>query len=202
MSKTKNFTRIEQLLSDFITPVYPVSPDTINRLTQITHLQKVSKNDDVCVENEIFNKVMWVTKGIFRVSRIMHDEDQTIAFGIKGDPFLSPDSYLYDKPSQLSFNPVTDSEYIYVYINDFKKVVESTELVMWFNKVLLRQIIALENKYIWLGEQNAKDRYLRLIKLRPEIAARVPLKHIASYLGVTQSYLSRVRATIAGKTEE
>ena len=94
---------------------------------------------------------------------------------------------------------ITDSEVIYVSIDDFKELVASTELVMWFNKVLMRQIHALENRYIWLGQQDAYSRYLRLIKLRPEVAANVPLKYIASYLGVTQSHLSRIRARIAGK---
>ena len=40
---------------------------------------------------------------------------------------------------------------------------------------------------------SAADRYAALISQQPEIAARVPLIHIASYLGITPEFLSAVR---------
>lgn len=190
---------IARILSEFITPVYPVAQESINKLAEKAHWIELSRTDKMCEEDKPFDKVMWVANGVFRVSRMMNGRDQTIAFGTKGDPFLSPDTYLYGHPSQLSFNPVTDSEAIYVSIEDFKELIETTELIKWFNKVLMRQVHALENRYIWLGQQDASTRYLRLIKLRPEMASVTPLKYIASYLGVTQSHLSRIRAKIAGK---
>lgn len=197
--KMKSQPEIARILSRFITPVYPVNSEIIEKLAEKAHWQKLSRTDALCVEEEPFNKVIWVAEGIFRVSRIMNGTDTTIAFGVEGDPFLSPDTYLYGNPSQLSFNPVTDGGIIHISVDDFKELVASTELVMWFNKVLMRQIHALENRYVWLGQQDAYTRYLRLITLRPEVAANVPLKYIASYLGVTQAHLSRIRAKIVGK---
>jgi hypothetical protein len=41
----------------------------------------------------------------------------------------------------------------------------------------------------------AQERYVILLKTFPQIIQRVPLKHIASYLGVSQETLSRIRAT-------
>ena len=195
----KTSSYIARILSEFIAQAYPMPPEIIEKLAEKAHWEKISRMETFCEQGKAFDKVMWVAEGIFHVSRVMNGEEQTIAFGVKGDPFLSPDTYLYGDPSQLSFNPITDSEVIYVSIDDFKELVASTELVMWFNKVLMRQIHALENRYIWLGQQDAYSRYLRLIKLRPEVAANAPLKYIASYLGVTQSHLSRIRARIAGK---
>lgn len=42
----------------------------------------------------------------------------------------------------------------------------------------------------------AKDRYLRLLEEQPEVIQYVPLKHIATYLGVTDTSLSRIRKDI------
>lgn len=192
-------SNISRMLSGFIAQVYPLPQEIIERLAEKAHWQKVSRMETLCQEGKVFDKVVWVAEGIFHVSRVMMGQEQTLVFGVKGDAFLSPDTYLNGAPSQLSFNPIIDSEVIYVTIDDFKELVASTELVMWFNKVLLRQIHALENRYIWLGQQDAYSRYLRMIKQRPEVAANIPLKYIASYLGVTQSHLSRIRARIAGK---
>lgn len=195
----KNAAAIARILSKFITPVYPVPREIIEKLSEKAQWRRIARTEKLCEEEKPFDKVVWIADGIFRVSRVMNGKDQTIAFGTKGDPFLSPDTYLYGQPSQLSFNPVIDSEVVYVSIEDFRELVESTELMKWFNKVLMRQVHALENRYIWLGQEDAYARYLRLIKLRSEMASVIPLKYIASYLGVTQSHLSRIRAKIAGK---
>ena len=43
---------------------------------------------------------------------------------------------------------------------------------------------------------SAKDRYLELMKTKPQIMQNVPLKHIATYLGITDSSLSRIRKEV------
>ncbi len=195
----KSKAYIAKTLGRFMTPVWPMDSSVIDALAEVAVCEPVSKKDRICLENEPFNKVVWISDGIFRLSRVMSDEDQTIAFGVEGDPFLSTSTYLYGEPSLFSYNPVTDGEIISVANDDFKKLINSTELVMWLNRVLLRQVHALENRYVWLGQSDVYSRYLRLIKLRPNLVKQVPLKYIASYLGVTQSTLSRIRARIAGK---
>lgn len=199
LAEKNNTAAIADVLSEFITPVYPVPREIIERLAEKSCWKKVQATDLVCQEGVPFHEVVWVADGIFRVSRIMDKKDQTIAFGVRGDPFLSPDTYLYGTESQLSYNPVVESEIISVKVKDFQELVDDTELVKWFNKVLMRQIHSLENRYIWLGQQSAYSRYQRFVKLRPDVVARIPLKYIASYLGVSQTHLSRIRAKVAGK---
>lgn len=181
---------------------YPLDSDVIRMVAERARCYSIPKSFTLCRENEPFDKVVFVSEGIFRLSRVMNGEDHTIAFGVEGDPFISLATYLYDKPSLFSYNPVTDGEIISVPNEDFKRLVERTELVMWFNKVLQRQIHALENRWVWLGQQDTCSRYLNLMRLRPQLMAQVPLKYIASYLGVTQSSLSRIRAQVAGKKHE
>ena len=42
--------------------------------------------------------------------------------------------------------------------------------------------------------ETAKQRYDSLLKMQPEILNRVPLQYIASFLGITQETLSRIRS--------
>lgn len=182
-----------------MTKAYPLDRSIIDKLASLAVCRNVSRMEPLCVEGEVFDSFTFVSEGIFRLSRNIDGEEDTIAFGIEGDPFTSVASYLYDQPSLFSYTPLTDGEIIMIDTKEFKKLVEKTDLVMWFNKVLLRQVHALENRYVYLSQQDTYSRYLRLIDLRPEIVNNVPLKYIASYLGVTQSTLSRIRAKIAGK---
>lgn len=186
-------------IASFINPVYPLGDETIRRMASRAECRAVNRNTELCQENEVFNDFIWVSSGVFRLSRVIEEKDQTIAFGVEGDPFVSISSYLYDTPSLFSYQPLTDGEIISIPNAAMREIVEETEAVRWLNKVLFRQIHALENRYVWLGQTDAYSRYLRLIQLRPEIANQIPLKYIASYLGVTQSTLSRIRARIAGK---
>ena len=110
----KTSSYIARILSEFIAQAYPMPPEIIEKLAEKAHWEKISRLETFCEQGKAFDKVMWVAEGIFHVSRVMNGEEQTIAFGVKGDPFLSPDTYLYGDPSQLSFNPITDSEVIYV----------------------------------------------------------------------------------------
>lgn len=44
---------------------------------------------------------------------------------------------------------------------------------------------------------SAKERYLQLIKEKPEVVLQAPLKNIATYLGITDSSFSRIRKEIS-----
>lgn len=61
----------------------------------------------------------------------------------------------------------------------------------------------LEIEISWLDSYNrtAFERYVMLLQKQPEIIQSVPLKHIASYLGVTAQSLSRIRAQLVRLTE-
>lgn len=195
----KSKVAIANRISKYMNRAYPVDPEIINRLASCAERRSVSRLEPLCVEGEKFDKFVFVSEGIFMLSRVINDEVDTIAFGVEGDPFTSVATYLYDQPSMFSYTPVTDGEIIIISNDKFKELVATTDLVMWLNTVLLRQIHALENRYVWLSQQDTYSRYLRLLELRPDILTQVPLKYIASYLDVTQSTLSRIRARIAGK---
>lgn len=58
-----------------------------------------------------------------------------------------------------------------------------------------------ERWHIQMWRQNALDHYLRLMEEYPEVVQNIPLKYVASYLGITVQSLSRIRASI-GSAEE
>ena len=60
-------------------------------------------------------------------------------------------------------------------------------------RLLVRTMVELKERMILLQTETAENRYLLLLKQNPEILKYVPLKQIASYLGVTNTSLSRIR---------
>jgi CRP-like cAMP-binding protein len=67
------------------------------------------------------------------------------------------------------------------------------------NKLLYNHIRHLQNRINLLLSTVAVDRYLKFIKMYPDILLRVPQTMVASYLGITPESLSRVRKDLAHK---
>ena len=65
---------------------------------------------------------------------------------------------------------------------------------------LVKSFYSLKDHSLSMITDHAKDRYLKLVADKPEIIHQVPLKHIASYLGVTDTSLSRIRKDILRDT--
>ena len=63
-------------------------------------------------------------------------------------------------------------------------------------KIAEKSFIEMSQRSIDLSTQSADYRYQQLLKNQPQILQRVPLSLVASYLGVTQRHLSRLRATV------
>jgi len=65
--------------------------------------------------------------------------------------------------------------------------------------ILVKGFIAFKQRALSLINETAEQRLENLVKVRPEIFQKAPLKNIASFLGVTDTSLSRIRREIAKK---
>src|SRR5690606_22475240 len=70
---------------------------------------------------------------------------------------------------------------------------EDSDVTNWASKIAEKELLNIEHRVISRELLSAKQRYNDLIKNRPGLLKRVPVKHIASYLGITQVSLSRIR---------
>ncbi|HEY0297938.1 MAG TPA: Crp/Fnr family transcriptional regulator [Arachidicoccus sp.] len=92
---------------------------------------------------------------------------------------------------------VTDCKLLVFSKQDWKEI--SDTIVDWdniLNKMIQKFLFQKLNKKGQLIEQDATTRYLTFIEKFPTLVNRVPLSYIASYLGITQSSLSRIRKNI------
>ena len=73
---------------------------------------------------------------------------------------------------------------------------EDIHIANWGRKFAEQELIKTEERLISKQFKNATERYLELLNTNKDLIKRVQLGHIASYLGITQVSLSRIRATI------
>ena len=88
---------------------------------------------------------------------------------------------------------------VFDYTSNYKEVNKSVYIENWikFLKIVAeQQYIELEKRIFQLQKNNAFERYSDLLKNHPEYLQNIPLQYLASYLGITQRHLSRIRREI------
>lgn len=143
-------------------------------------------------------QIGFLTDGVIRVfyynnkgeeiTRYFIDENHLILSGNTIDEVYTPSEYL---------SAITDCTLVVFSKQDWKEILET--IIGWDN--ILQKIVAKHHsekiaRRSELVSQDGTERYLDFIQKFPTLVNRVPLSFIASYLGVTQSSLSRIRKNI------
>ncbi|MEK9614176.1 MAG: Crp/Fnr family transcriptional regulator, partial [Flavobacteriaceae bacterium] len=121
--------------------------------------------------------------------------DHTLQFAIR-DWWISDFIALYNKGfASLTIESITDSQVIEFKSADLEKIYDLfPEFETFQRKNLERHVVSLHQRIINQLELSAPERYDLFLKQYPDIEMFTPNYHIASYLGITQQSLSRIRS--------
>lgn len=172
-----------------------LSENDIAQICQYFEAETIPKNQYFLEAGERCSRVGFLQNGIL-CSYILSSEGEEVVkhFIEPGQFFTDIESYEHKKPSNLNIQAVVDSEIAYISREDIHKlesrVPEWKQVQHIFSAQALNNMIRMQN-FLHFG--SAADKYHHFVNEHPELAQQVPLKFIASYLGITQSSLSRLR---------
>lgn len=158
---------------------------------------RVSKNEILQYPGALNSKAFYVKSGLLR-SYLIDDNGKEHIFMFAPEGWLISDieAHTLSVPAELYIEALEESEI--VIINE--ATAYTSELASRNNKQLveklLRRIAVLQRRVILLMSAPAKQRYEHFIETYPQLTSRVPLKMIASYLGITPEALSNIRSKI------
>lgn len=121
----------------------------------------------------------------------------TSKFFVPKDIVIDWHSYFLKKPSREPVQALTSGRCWKIRFSDFMKLFHIEAFREVGRTRLVQNYFELKNHSISVIADHAKDRYLNLLKEKPQLVQNVPLKHIATYLGITDTSLSRIRNEIA-----
>lgn len=178
----------------------PVNKEEETALLDFLIIKDIPKGDFLLSEGQMCNYVLFILTGSLRVfSKLADGSEDTMQFIFEGDFYTDFDSYLNDIQSEVNIQAIEDSK---VYIMH-RQGVENLGLKYDIFD-LQRRVIAelsfkgLKTKLDYSNKNiSAEDRYLKLLQEHPSIFEKVPLKYIASFLGITPQSLSRIRSILA-----
>ena len=156
------------------------------------------KGKIILKEGETANEYYILESGLVRA--FVHDFDNneiTTEFFVENEIVIVPSSLFQRIPSQENLQAVTDCVLWKIVFEDFEKLFDEIEgFKDWGRLWFTFQLFAVKQKSLDMITESASNRYLKLKKEKPEIIKSAPLKQIASFLGITDSSLSRIRRDI------
>ncbi len=167
----------------------------------ISKEKKVSKGEVLIRGGQTVNKTFFVTQGSLRSFCVDKEgKEHTLQFAIK-DWWISDFMAIYNnEPASLTVECITDATVIEFNAQKLDEIyLQFPEFEAFQRKNLERHVVSLQKRILNQLQLTALERYNLFLEQYPNIEQHVPNYHIASYLGITQQSLSRVRAEKAKK---
>lgn len=191
---------IEKSMEEFIKKIrgiYPLSDEAVGIL--IGHTEKISLSKGVRLVDagKVERYTYFIVRGLARGFFYQDAKDITIWFASPGMSLLSMNTYMYGRAGYENIELLEDCELLRIENQVFNTLLENhLELANWGRRMSDAAVLKLEKMFMERNFIPAAQRYHSLVANEPEILRKVPLRHIASYLGISQVSLSRIRAGI------
>lgn len=161
--------------------------------------RKLDKGDFFVKEHEKNSEVAFIESGIFRSYYASADgNDTTYCFRFPQDMLAAYSSFITGNPSTESMQSITPANLLVIQKSTIDELeAQNPKWTMFLKLIAEQQYLELENRVFQLQKETALQRYTSLLNNHPEFVQEIPLQYLASYLGITQRHLSRIRKQIS-----
>ncbi len=178
------------------------------RLTKVSaDLEKelISKSIPITVNKGAFlhkaasicKRTYWIRKGLLRTYYLKDGKEITDVFASEGEWITSVQSFIKDEPDQCYIQAIENSEVYALSSDDLMFLFGNFHEMERFGRISMSiYYIRLSEKLESYQFTSAKDKYVHFCKVYDSILHRLPLGMVASYIGITQETLSRIRKEI------
>lgn len=155
------------------------------------------KKTNITNIGQVENCISFLEKGIVRVFIPKEEEDITFGFSFENEFISAYDSFLMQSPSQYQLETLAETSVLSISYSGLQEVYQKTKIGNLIGRLVAERLFILKsNRALSLLNDSAEQRYLNLFTERPNLIKEIPLKYIASYIGVTPQSLSRIRKQI------
>ncbi len=184
------------IFKDFITKLAEVNKQDMNRIMSCITTHKVKRNTIILSQGEVCTQFYFLEKGCMRTYYITKEgQEKTRLISFDNSPVTALTSFITQKPSVEYIDALEDSELLSISHADF--VILLDEIPSWalFYRKMLELAFAFQNNRIEdLVTLSAKERYEKLLKEQPHYIQRLSNRVVATYLGISQETLSRLKS--------
>ena len=158
--------------------------------------EELSKGHFLFQQEDICRHIYFIEQGFARTYNISDSGREITNWFFPENSFLTAINSFYNSSPARDFCILTEDSIVYsMAYADFNRILDEHPELARFCFAVLFELAKQMTEYINSSKfQTAEGRYLELVKTHPTILQRASLGHIASFLGITQETLSRIRA--------
>lgn len=178
-----------------INALQPLSEETINALKESVTKCHFPKKYQLIREGIYCKSAYFIEKGLTRSFWLVDGQEITTSFAGEGCIVFSMDELYYDQISEEYVETIEEVDAYRISIERLRELFQTNiEMANWGRIIHQNEYRRLHRTYKDRLTLPAKERYESFKQMFPDIYSRAPLKHIASYLGLTLPTLSRIRS--------
>lgn len=190
-----------QTFTNFMTKLCVPDTEALDAAQQYFRTVHMPKGTYFVREGAVCTRLAFIYQGLFR-SFYVNDKgvEVTYCFAREGGIGTSFESFISGRTSALSIVTMEDTVLLEINKSDLDKLLSKH---LFWNQV---SRVLTEQEYLKMTQHadesktgTAWEKYRKLMAQQPDLLQRVPLHHIASYLGISGRHLTRMRTAIAGR---
>lgn len=189
---------IEKLLSYF-DRYLPLNDQEREELSNRCRERRVKRRQFILQEGDACRHYNFVVEGCFKMYGVdAKGGEHNLQFAAEEDWITDIGSFHSGKPSRLYIEAMEPSSVIQIEKKDLLFLYENhPKFDRNFRVVIEDKFVELQNRVLQNISSTAEERYLRFLELYPKLSNRLPNTQIASYLGITPEFLSKIRKGLA-----
>lgn len=162
---------------------------------RIFHLKK---GDYFVEQNKTCRYFGFIVSGLMRAYQVTEKKERTTCLCGENAFASATTSFIAQTPSNVNIQAIDETFIVGISKENIEKLYKKHPFWLHVGKsVIEKEIVFLDCKDKCFGSLNATEKYKMLINDNPQIARKVPLQYIASFLGIAPETLSRIRNKIA-----
>ncbi|MGV6860414.1 MAG: Crp/Fnr family transcriptional regulator [Putridiphycobacter sp.] len=181
----------------YLRQIVEISDEDWHIFSSKLKLQLVKKNEFLLKSGDIENQLSFISKGSCRYFLDRLDREITFGFSFSDEFVTGYDSLITSSPAQYNIQTLEDTELFQISKTDLNEIYKITKVGNFIGRKMAEQMyLKKASREIDLLNKSPETMYIELFETRPEVIKHIPLKHIASYIGITPQALSRIRKRI------
>jgi CRP-like cAMP-binding protein len=182
-------------LNTFLQQMGPFSEHELEQSLKIFRPLTLKKGEHLVKEGDLCSTVAFISSGLLRTYYVdANGSEITYCFCGEGKFTTAFQSFISRTVSRQTIEALEDSRLFVITYDQLQALYANFPTWQEIGRRLLeREYLVMEEYASELGTKSATERYSGLLARQPAVFQKVPLQHIASYLGVSRETLSRIR---------
>ncbi|MBK6265085.1 Crp/Fnr family transcriptional regulator [Marivirga sp. S37H4] len=187
-------SEIENAITNISAIYCPLSRECQIDLGSCSTVFSLDKNAHLLKEGQYSEKIYYLIRGTARAYYLKDGKDISDWFAFENEFLCSINSFFLNSPSPHYIELLEPTTSIELSKKDFLWLCDKHhDFERLARIVVTKTMLQLQQRIVAMQFETARQKYENLLIARPDITQRVPLSHIASYLGIALETLSRIR---------